>query len=267
MSSEEEDYMSDAFLPKESNEIRPGLYKSKVDQHSVAVSAKKAKYDEDHRAKMKPAKVLEEEQRHRGLSSAITSQNKGFAMLMKMGYKEGEAIGKSSKGGILEPIGIDIKTDRGGLGRDAALKQLKEHRQLIRLNRLKANDSGGAISTDEFRKRMTQRAQGKQMEADLGKCQRACEKLDLEEKIEKPALAWFWPNRQKTEEDDAEEQDESDDDKEEEEEEIEYELTEKLEMITNYLRTTYLYCHWCGTKYSDVDDLNSGCPGLTKDDH
>ncbi|KAG4073618.1 hypothetical protein HA402_000842 [Bradysia odoriphaga] len=184
-------------------------------------------------------------------------------------YIEGEAIGKSSKGGILEPIGIDIKTDRGGLGRDAALKQLKEHRQLIRLNRLKANDSGGAISTDEFRKRMTQRAQGKQMEADLGKCQRACEKLDLEEKIEKPALAWFWPNRQKTEEDDAEEQDESDDDKEEEEgeEEIEYELTEKLEMITNYLRTTYLYCHWCGTKYSDVDDLNSGCPGLSKDDH
>lgn len=80
-------------------------------------------------------------------------------MLAKMGYKEGQAIGKSSKG-ILEPIGIDIKTDRGGLGRDAALQQLKQHRQLIRQNRLKANESGSAISTDEFRKRMTQRAQG-----------------------------------------------------------------------------------------------------------
>lgn len=100
----------------------------------------------------------------------------------------------------------------------------------------------------------------------FSKCQRACEKLDLEEKIEQPALAWFWPNRQTTDED-ANEQEESDDDKEDGEEEIEYEIAEKLEMITNYLRTTYLYCHWCGTKYSDVDDLNSGCPGLTKDDH
>ncbi len=50
-------------------------------------------------------------------------------------------------------------------------------------------------------------------------------------------------------------------------EEVEYELSEKLEMITNYLRTTYCYCHWCGTKYTDVEDLNSSCPGMTKDDH
>lgn len=88
--------------------------------------------------------------------------------------------------------------------------------------------------------------------------------MDLEEKIETPAMAWFWPNRQTTDENE-EEQEESDDDN--DEEEIEYEITEKLEMITNYLRTTYLYCHWCGTKYSDAEDLNSNCPGLTKDDH
>lgn len=126
----------------------------------MTVSAKKAKYDEENRDKMKPSKVLEQERREEGLNKAISSQNKGFAMLTKMGYKEGQAIGKSSSNGILEPIGIDVKTDRGGLGRDAALKQLKEHRQLIRLNRLKKGD-GNTISTDEFRKRMTQKAQGK----------------------------------------------------------------------------------------------------------
>lgn len=81
-------------------------------------------------------------------------------MLAKMGYKEGDAIGKSSQG-ILEPIGIDIKKDRGGLGRDVALKQLNEHRQLIRLNRLKTRDGSNTISTEEFRKRMTEKAQGK----------------------------------------------------------------------------------------------------------
>lgn len=124
------------------------------------MSAKKAKYDDEHRMKTKPSRILEQERRDEGLSSAISTQNKGFAMLAKMGYKEGQAIGKSSKG-ILEPIGIDIKTDRGGLGRDAALKQLKEHRQAIRLNRLKRNDDNNIISTDEFRKRMTLKAQGK----------------------------------------------------------------------------------------------------------
>lgn len=97
------------------------------------------------------------------------------------------------------------------------------------------------------------------------KSQRACEKLDLEEKIESPALTWFWPNR-KTADEDAEESEESDDGS-DEDEEVEYDTAEKLEMITNYLRTTYCYCHWCGTKYSDVEDLNSSCPGMTKDDH
>lgn len=152
------------FPSHRNTEIRPGLVKSKANQRLIAVSSKKAKYDEDHRAKMKPTKLLEEERRNEGLSIAITPQNKGFAMLAKMGYKEGEAIGRTSNG-ILEPIGIDIKKDRGGLGRDAALKQLKEHRQMIRLSRLKTGDSNNEISTDEFRKRMTQKAQGKTLVA------------------------------------------------------------------------------------------------------
>lgn len=147
------------YFRHRSNEIKPGLIKNKANQRLITVSAKKAKYDEYHREKMKPTKVLEQERRDEGLSNAISSQNKGFAMLAKMGYKEGQAIGKSNNG-ILEPIGIDVKTDRGGLGRDVALKQLREHRQLIRLNRLKKNDGNSSISTDEFRKRMTQKAQG-----------------------------------------------------------------------------------------------------------
>lgn len=87
----------------------------------------------------------------------------------------------------------------------------------------------------------------------------------MEQKIEKPALNWFWPIRKTVEEEEDAEEAESDEDS--DNEEVEYELAEKLEMITNYLRTTYCFCHWCGTKYSDMDDLNGGCPGMTKDDH
>lgn len=167
-----------------SEETRPGLIKNKTTQRSIAVAAKKARYDDEYREKMKPNKMLEQERRDEGLGIAISSKNKGFEMLAKMGYKQGQAIGKSSQG-ILEPIGIDIKSDRGGLGREAALKQLREHRQLIRLKR---GNEGIVVSAEEFRKRMTQKALGnyvsmanktinflcnnffteKQMEADLG---------------------------------------------------------------------------------------------------
>lgn len=47
----------------------------------------------------------------------------------------------------------------------------------------------------------------------------------------------------------------------------EYEASEKLEMITTYLRTAYYYCHWCGVHYQDGDDMETNCPGSTKDDH
>ena len=47
---------------------------------------------------------------------SIDSSNKGFAMLAKMGYKAGESLGKSNSGRI-EPIPIEVKNDRGGLGK------------------------------------------------------------------------------------------------------------------------------------------------------
>lgn len=43
--------------------------------------------------------------------------------------------------------------------------------------------------------------------------------------------------------------------------------SEKLEMVTTYLRTTYSYCHWCGVHYEDATDMDSNCPGSTKDEH
>lgn len=55
-----------------------------------------------------------------------------------------------------------------------------------------------------------------------------------------------------------EEDDEDDDD---------FELSDKLSMVTKYLRTNYLYCHWCGVQYTDSEDMSGNCPGDAKDDH
>lgn len=46
-----------------------------------------------------------------------------------------------------------------------------------------------------------------------------------------------------------------------------FQTVEKLDMLTNYLRTTYCFCHWCGTQYDDIADMQECCPGPAKDDH
>jgi len=95
--------------------------------------------EEDHRTaneKMrklhKPVKVLEAEKREEGLNTAISSANKGFAMLQKMGkllllifillmliylyyfiklflgYKSGKGLGPSGEGRT-EPVCVELK--------------------------------------------------------------------------------------------------------------------------------------------------------------
>jgi len=52
-----------------------------------------------------------------------------------------------------------------------------------------------------------------------------------------------------------------------EEQQQEIEPEEMLSILTGYLRSEHLYCLWCGITFSDVNDLNSTCPGPTRDDH
>lgn len=128
---------------------------------------KKRRIDAEHRTKGRSQAQLEEERRVEGMSVSISSENKGFAMLAKMGYKSGQPIGKLNGNGIVEPIAIQVKSDRGGLGREAALKQLQEKRLEIRAKQLQRLTSE-PTTTEEFRKRMTQQVKERQIEADLG---------------------------------------------------------------------------------------------------
>ncbi len=52
-------------------------------------------------------------------------------MLAKMGYKEGEGIGKSVKGRVA-PIAIDLKSGRTGLGVDEARKRQRAAIDLLK---------------------------------------------------------------------------------------------------------------------------------------
>jgi len=143
------------------------------------------------------AKALEEQQRQEGLEKAIDSTNKGFSLLQKMGYKPGSGIGKNSEcfsvlcktyallsyfycvlvdSGRMEPIGIVLKTDRKGLGRETALKEIREMKKSMLQSRRSA-----APSVCEYRERRAQEAAEKLDRLDLFRCQRVCRQMDLEQ--------------------------------------------------------------------------------------
>lgn len=240
-------------------DVRPGLIHnhSRKREHNIAV--KKARLDEDNKKKHQPALRLQE-----GLSTSLSSSNKGFAMLQKMGYKEGQALGKTGEDGIVEPIGIQVKNDRGGLGRDAAIKEIQEYRAKARLKRL--NEGNEQITPEEYRRQMALKSQTKQIDYDLVKAQKACEKLDRDLNVSYPIMKWFWPENRLPVTSDDEDEEISDKQKKEEEQE-KYDNTEKLEMLTRYLRSCYFYCIYCGVKYENATDIQSNCPGPSKDDH
>lgn len=48
-----------------------------------------------------------------GLNTKIPKENKGFQMLMKLGFKEGESLGKRK--GLNEPLQLQMKTDKHGI--------------------------------------------------------------------------------------------------------------------------------------------------------
>merc|ERR1712051_359175 len=218
---------------------------------------KKAECDVLRKTKISKAE-LESEKREEGLQKSLDSSNKGFALLAKMGYKAGDSLGKSSgksNTGIVEPIGIKVKNNRGGLGRETAKKKLK----------------------------------AKKVEGDLYRAQKATRQLDqMSKEFTEPIESWFWPKviKEATEETDIdleepkikdvtnedEEQVNAEDNLQEiidteEEEEVEIPPDEMLKIITEYLRTDYLFCIWCGITFENADDLNSNCPGNSRDDH
>ena len=66
------------------------------------------KRKDNRRKKENSLRKLEEEGRAEGLSRKLEANNKGFAMLVKMGYNPGDCLGKDQQG-RLEPVTIEMR--------------------------------------------------------------------------------------------------------------------------------------------------------------
>ncbi|XP_052261842.1 G patch domain-containing protein 11-like isoform X2 [Dreissena polymorpha] len=284
MLNDDEDYMSDAFL-KQIPDTRPGL----VPKH-IAKRHDKEKKERvaNEKNRQKPKAVLEKEKRDEGLGAAISSENKGFSLLQKMGYKPGMALGKSGVG-RLEPVPVEVKTGRGGLGQEEEQKRKKVERTLMYQNlRAKQQKMEGEIK-QTFMRRLNEKISNKNVERDFNKCQKVCEQLDSQMGLLEPHEVFFWPEAllpkgQDSPEDEAQSidplepgysgyvQDVHEEEEEEEEEDVmntpaHFTLEEKLDILTLYLRTKHKYCIWCGTKYNDKEDMMQHCPGNSSELH
>ncbi|XP_031840131.1 G patch domain-containing protein 11 [Nomia melanderi] len=252
MSDDDDDYMSDKFLQNSEKSSASSLLYRHADKRKFDLIKKKSEIEAKIKEK-NSIKYMEEEKRETGLSSAIASTNKGFELLMKMGYKPGQGIGKTESG-ITEPIGLEIKLDRHGLGKGIKRKQTESK------SNLDDNKLNNKCMKD-FRSRIAQKKAEQLFKADFRKSQKICEQLDRQSSIEKPVEAWYWLP-QETESNTDEE-----DDKEDEEEEEPCESNESLEILTKYLREKYFYCIWCGVAFNNENDLVNNCPGNTRNDH
>ncbi|KAL3873613.1 hypothetical protein ACJMK2_036709 [Sinanodonta woodiana] len=295
MSDSEDDYMSESFL-KKIEDNRPGLVsKRTLREYKIEQQHKHAQVIN----RIKPKAELEKEHREKGLEKAISSDNKGFSMLQKMGFKPGMALGKLGTGRS-EPIPLEVKTGRTGLGHEAEQKR-KRDAKTARLSFLaEKRKKMERSSQQEFSQRQKERFDQKTAWLDLRKSQKVCEQLDSQSGITEPAECFFWPEallpermkpkvqsdldideidegpsdqpgysnyvvdvvEEEEEEEESEETEEDDDDK-----QPELSDTEKLEVLTLYLRNKHKYCVWCGTKFEDRKDMEVNCPGNTAEAH
>ncbi|CAK9304472.1 unnamed protein product [Gordionus sp. m RMFG-2023] len=209
------------------------------------------------------------------LKIPLSSENIGFKLLSKMGYRPDDGIGKKNKSNI-EPISFSIKSDRKGIGHanDMLIKY-----KALQSKKLKLDLIENKNLVNEYIQSSKEKLAYKKLKTLLEKSKRICNNLEEDTQLDQDITV---PNNIngnltqpiKESNDDFDElydkerfTDSEIDDQESEEELTIESMEKKFENIIAYMRTTYNYCFWCGVKYNHFDDMESNCPGLTEDEH
>lgn len=133
------------------------------------------------------AQLAEEERMKREAAlnrSDLDPSNKGFKMMAALGYKPGSALGKeltdtsiTASPRLLEPIGLDMKEDRSGIGADT------EKKRKFREEVAKQQDSEKRqkVDAEEFRIRQQQEREEKRHEGQFVAAMKVAERLEEED--------------------------------------------------------------------------------------
>lgn len=201
------------------------------------------------------------------LSRPLDESNKGHALLMKMGYKEGQGLGKSQSGRT-EPIPIHITQTKSGLGREEFLLSLKQQHtdrltKLYKLNQQKFIDGQ--------KRKFLLRKYAQELEQLCRICQTKDEKAGISSQ---PLLNIIQPSQVTTPTLKQESANTSTSIPPTPDlstlsfEQLSLEECMSMsELINSYLQRQYHYCFYCGIDYQDQADLAQHCPGTDKNSH
>jgi hypothetical protein len=136
-------------------------------------------------------KEIEKKNRDEALAkSTLTTTNKGFNLMLKMGYKHGETLGAHSskeinendkrptKHGLLEPISVEIKTNREGLGKKQKLNDIKKV--------IENKEENQKIASQMYLNNKRQQFLFNKLRRNLKKFQKLCYELDTNKGVTKP---------------------------------------------------------------------------------
>ncbi|CAN6614705.1 hypothetical protein TRVA0_006S00320 [Trichomonascus vanleenenianus] len=266
----EEDYMNMSFEGVVENEPLP---KQLADS---PIDTKYEKINQALKTSILPAKRQANDE-----EAEEEEENRGLKLLRKMGYKPGSRLGsaKPDKTAINEPVVLEIKPGRHGIGAERAMKKELLEAQDEHSRKQEAEKS-------DFREHIREQHETKRTLGRLKAAQKVLlniEHLDdhpyeftdlselnvlyrglVAENQAKQRLAelkkgFLGESLQTTVSDDHEDAELG---------EFEELLPEeRLQKVLDFLRQHHYYCFWCSAKYVDEADLLEHCPGEDEEDH
>ncbi|CAN8279819.1 unnamed protein product [Cochlearia groenlandica] len=245
---EDDDYMGDLslFIP---HELTHTSKRKESENKTVIVEPSKKKLKNlswhERRKLEKERKQIEEDKQTlaRIQDTPIGESNVGFKLLKQMGYKPGSALGKQGSG-LAEPVTMDIRRSRAGVGREDPHKEKKKREEIEAESEKRKVEE----MLEDFGSRQKSQWRNKRVVINFRKAKAALDQLENVEVV---------PEKKNEEEEDGKPD-------EEEEEEI---SEEDLEEILMKLREEHRYCPFCGFQYESREALLSHCPGVNEDDH
>jgi len=167
MSEEEDDYMNFAVA-----EPKPTKIETSIQRRA------RLKREAEERARPKSKAQIradEEAARAAALATSIDSDNKGFRMMAKMGFKGG-ALGKEGEGRV-DPVSLAMKEDRSGIGLESEKKRkFREEMEKREIDTKKAK-----VDEGDYRERMRLEREEKRFESQIIGAMKVSEKLDEDE--------------------------------------------------------------------------------------
>lgn len=165
---------------------------------AVQSSKKKPKtqnWQEQRKVERERKQREEDEQTLANIEAPIPQSNIGFRLLKQMGYTPGAALGKEGSGRA-EPVGLQIRRSRAGIGREDPQKE-KMMKEEIRADKKRKNED---TLMEEFGSRQKSQWRSKRILVHYNKAKAALDQLENKEVVE--------PEKNEDEEEGEQEEDE-----------------------------------------------------------